>query len=178
MKLSELNLQIEKPEINIVKINGIDVEVYSEVLPVIEEQIIFNVLKKSYANGYYSPYLQEMYLTLFLIENYTNIEFSKEDLDNEVDTYNKIIMSGTAEAVLNTIGEDTIKNYTEALATETAALSAASLSFAVQFNKFIDKLPNLMQQAADTINNFDAEKYQNVIAFAEAANGNRPVPQK
>ena len=79
MKLSELNLKKGLPEINIVKVDGQDIEVYSEISPIDEHDIVFTVLQKSFVDGYYSPYLIDMYLTIYLITYYTNIELTQED---------------------------------------------------------------------------------------------------
>ena len=42
-------------------------------------------------------------------------------------------------------------------------------------NSFIEQLPINAENAEDIIKNFDPEKFQQVIAFARAANGDRPV---
>ena len=42
-------------------------------------------------------------------------------------------------------------------------------------DKFINELPEKAQVAMNLIENFDKEKFQNVIDFATAANGNRPI---
>ena len=178
MKLSELNLKKGLPEINIVKVDGQDIEVYSEISPIDEHDIIFTVLQKSFVDGYYSPYLINMYLTIYLITCYTNIELTQEDWEDVPKLYELFMMSGLAEEVLNVIGEDTIKETLDMVNAEAAASEAAKLSLAAQFTKYVEQFPALMQQASDIVANFDPEKFQNVIDFAEAGNGNRPIPQK
>lgn len=176
MKLSDLKLQKEKPEITIIKINGQDVEVYSSISPKDEHDIIFTVLNKSYKDGMYSPYLMKMYLTLFLISNYTNIEFSQEDWEDEQSLYEILVMSGVAAAVTAAIPKETIKGFLDAIAVEVEARNDFNYSMAAQIAKFINQFPELMKQANEMIENFDKEKYQNLIDTAEALNGNRPVP--
>ena len=176
MKLSDLKLQKEKPEITIIKINGQDVEVYSSISPKDEHDIIFTVLNKSYKDGMYSPYLMKMYLTLFLISNYTNIEFSQEDWEDEQTLYEILVMSGVAAAVTAAIPKETIKGFLDAIAVEVEARNDFNYSMAAQIAKFINQFPDLMQQASDLVANFDPDKYQQIIDAAKAANGNRPIP--
>ena len=45
-------------------------------------------------------------------------------------------------------------------------------------NKFIDDLPAQADAMKNIIDNFDKDKYQEVIRFAEAVNGNRPIPAR
>ena len=49
-------------------------------------------------------------------------------------------------------------------------LSAASI-----IKSIVNDLPNQAQAAMDIVNNFDKSKFQAVVDFATAANGNRPI---
>ena len=48
-------------------------------------------------------------------------------------------------------------------------------SFAAKLADFMEELPNKMQEAAKIAENFDPEQFKNVINFATAANGGRPI---
>ena len=48
-------------------------------------------------------------------------------------------------------------------------------SFSAKLADFMEELPNKMQEAAKIAENFDPEQFKNVINFATAANGGRPI---
>ena len=48
-------------------------------------------------------------------------------------------------------------------------------SAAAVVKSVINDLPTQAQAAMNIVNNFDKEKFQEVVQFAQAANGNRPI---
>ena len=48
-------------------------------------------------------------------------------------------------------------------------------SAAALLQTFIQDMPKNAAAAAEIVNNFDKEKYKNVVDFAKSANGNRPI---
>ena len=50
-----------------------------------------------------------------------------------------------------------------------------NLSTASIIRNIVNDLPAQAQAAMDIVNNFDQNKFQAVVDFAKAANGNRPI---
>jgi hypothetical protein len=77
--------------------------------------------------------------------------------------------------VIGAMDEDEYNNLLNYLQTIEHSHSTYNKSAVAFLNTFIQDMPRNAATAADIVDNFDANKYQQVIDFAKAANGNRLI---
>lgn len=176
MFFNELDIKTAEPEISYITINNKQVAIY-DMIPAQEQfDLIMATVDKAEKFGIYNPYLIELFLTLHLIAMHTDITFEEDDWAKPMELYDKVKTSGLFDAVVTKIPKETIENYMNFIDRTIEAREKSDLSIATTLNNYLDEFPKLMEQAAKTVQEFDPQKFQEVVKFAEAANGNRPIP--
>ena len=175
MKYSDLNLKINT-ETTVIKINdNTEIEVL-QYLPVEDKiDLIQIALQKSLENGIYNEIKLDMYFNLYIVYMYSNLEFTDEEKEDEFKLYNELQSNDIIAHVIAGMDEgeyDCLLDYLKSMQenNESYKRSAAAL-----FQTFIQDMPKNAAAAAEIVDNFDKEKYKNVIDFAKSANGNRPI---
>ena len=175
MKYSDLNLKINT-ETTVIKINdNTEIEVL-QYLPVEDKiDLIQIALQKSLENGIYNEIKLDMYFNLYIVYMYSNLEFTDEEKEDEFKLYNELQSNDIIAHVIAGMDEgeyDCLLDYLKSMQenNESYKKSAAAL-----FQTFIQDMPKNAAAAAEIVDNFDKEKYKNVIDFAKSANGNRPI---
>ena len=168
----KLKLKEENKEIDF-NGNKIEVKQYLSINDKID--LIDITLQKAKENRLYDPLKVNMYFHLNLIYLYTNISFTDKQREDEMKLYDILDSNGLINAVIAAIPE----NEYEDLLNKTSEKIDNELKYntttAAILNKVIDDLPKNANLAANIVDNFNPEKYQAVIDFAKAANGNRNV---
>ena len=175
MKYSDLKLKTNT-ETNIAKLPD-DTEInVLQYLPVEDKiDLIQIALQKSYENGIYNEMKLDMYFNLYIIYMYTDIEFTDEEKEDEFKLYNELDSNDIIISVIDAMEDteyDNLLNYLEIMKKNNVKYrkSAAAL-----FQSFIQDMPKNAQAAADIVDNFDENKYKQVVDFAKSANGGRPI---
>lgn len=175
-KVSYANLKLKvSRNINTFEYCGNKIEVL-KYLPISDKyDLIMVTLQKSEENGIYNPLKLEMYFHLHLIYMYTNLSFTEKQKEDEFKIYDTLETNGFIEMFLDNMTESEY-NFLFKMMTD---LVNSSLKYknsaAAVLQSLIQDLPRNAEIAADIVNNFDKEKYQEVINFAQAANGGRPI---
>ena len=171
---SSLKLKL-KDEIKEIDFNGNKIEVKQYLSINDKIDLIDITLQKAKENRLYDPLKVNMYFHLNLIYLYTNISFTDKQREDEMKLYDILDSNGLINAVIAAIPE----NEYEDLLNKTSEKIDNELKYntttAAILNKVIDDLPKNANLAANIVDNFNPEKYQAVIDFAKAANGNRNV---
>ena len=174
MKYSDLNLKINT-NTNIANIGDKEIKVL-QYLPLEDKiDLIQIALQKSEENGIYNEMKLDMYFNLYIIYMYTDLEFTDEQKANEFTLYNELQSNEIIINIIGAIDEDeyiTLIDYLEMMKknNEKYKRSAAAL-----FQTMIQDLPKNAAAAAEIVDNFDPEKYENVTNFARSLNGGRPI---
>lgn len=175
MKYSDLNLKVNK-ETTIVKIDDkTEIEVL-QYLPIEDKiDLIQIALQKSLENGVYNEVKLDMYFNLYIVYMYSNLEFTDEEKEDEFKLYNELQSNYIIVHVIAGMDEgeyDCLLDYLKSMqeANEMYRNSAAAI-----LQSFIQDMPRNAAAAAEIVDNFDKEKYKNVIDFAKSANGGRPI---
>ena len=137
--------------------------------------LVMITLQKSFENNIYNPMKIDMYFHLYLIMMYTNIEFTEDDKADLARLYDILESNGLIEQVVNLVPET---EYNQLLSDITDIMNRqneSNKSIGGIINKFIADLPKQAEAMKDILDNFDPEKYQEVINFAKAANGGRDI---
>lgn len=171
MKYSDLNLTINN---NTIKVNdNISVLNY---LPIEDKHsIIYLALQNAEENGEYNLFKLHMYYNLYMVYMYSDLEFTDEEKQNESKVYDELKSNGILDGILAAIPASEMM-YCEAMLKETLdAKRAYRNTIASVIHGFIDDLPKNANLAKDIISQFNPEDFMQVIEFAKAANGGRPI---
>lgn len=127
------------------------------------------------SDGIYNPIKLEMYFELYIVFMYTNITFTDKQKEDLVKLYDCLESNGIIEQTINCIPEiEYGKLYNYAMDIIRKRLEN-SKSIGAIVNKVIADLPKQAEAMQEILNNFDQSKFQSVIDFAKAANGNRDI---
>lgn len=178
MNYKDLNLHINNDMYSI-EVQGKKINI-KKYLPINDKKDLIEITlqKAEEPNGTYNEILIDMYFNLYLIYLYTDIIFTDEDREDEMKLYDQLESSGLLEKIILKIPDneyDTLMGYLEIMRKED---SSYKHSAAAMVQKMIVDLPKNAEAAAKIVENFNKEKYQEVINFSQHANGNRPIPFK
>lgn len=175
-KVSYANLKLKtNTEVNTFEFQGQTIEVL-KYLPIEDKyDLVMIALQKAEQDGIYNPILLDMYFHLYLIYMYTNISFTEKQKDNEPHLFDTLASNGLLAKFLDTIEvseyEDLMLYMDELMETNLYYKSTAG----AVLRAVIQDLPKNAQAAADLVESFDPEQYQNVLDFVTAANGGRNI---
>lgn len=172
MKYSDLKLSINN-EVITTTVNEVEIEV-RRYLPIEDKIDLIEVaLQKAEENGIYNEMKLAMYFDLYIIYMYTNLEFTDEEKMNEYKLYNELESNGVISAVLGTLEEYEILFHYLNIMKE--AKMRYKTSAAAMIQTFIQDMPKNAETMSEIVDNFDKEKYKEVVEFAQYANGGRPL---
>ena len=155
--------------------NGNEIEVL-DYLPIEDKyDLIMITLQKSLEDGYYNPIKIDEYFHLHLIYMYTNINFTDKQKEDENKLYDCLKSNGLIDAFIEQMNEFDYSELFNMLEETKKELIEYKHSVSALIQSLIVDLPRQAEAMQNIIDNFDPEKYQNVINFAKAANGNREI---
>ena len=175
-KVSYANLRLKVDNsIKTFDFNGNQIEVL-QYLPIEDKyDLIMITLQKAKENGIYNDLKLDMYFALHIVYMYTNLSFTDKQKENESKIYDTLKSNGFFDKLLPIIPEseydDLISSMKQIMQDELEYNTTA----AAVIKNLISDLPTNAAAAAQIVDNFNPEKYQAVIDFANAANGNRPI---
>jgi hypothetical protein len=145
-------------------------------LPIEEKnELIAMTVQDSNEAGFINPVKLQLYFELYTVYLYTDLVFTDEDRVDELAIYNALKSNGVIDAVIKSIPEEEWGELYTLFCDYRATKEKYGHSVAGVLNNFIENLAPNAQNAAEIINGFNPEMFQNVIAFAQAANGGRPI---
>ena len=168
-KVSFASLKLKvKDEVKKINISDKEIEV-KQYLPATDKyDLIMISLQQSKENGIYNDFKLDMFLHLNLVFMYTNLTFTDRQRENLPGLYDILETNGIINLVVKNIPEEELSNIYAAVSEIKDSLVAYENSFAGVANNFITNLPENAQAAADIVDNFDPEKYSEVVNFAKA----------
>lgn len=174
LNYSDLGL-IKSNEIKTFKWNDKEIEVF-QYLPIDSRyDIVMITLQESYENGIYNPIKLDKFFHLNLVYMYTNLIFTDDERMDTDKLFDEMKSTGFFESFLKNINAKEYAEMQEDIE-QIARLSMQYKSTAASvLRNLIEDLPANAEAAQKIIDNFDPEKYQNVMNFAKAANGGRPI---
>lgn len=147
-----------------------------QYLPVEDKNdLIYLTLQNSLENGVYNRVKLDMYFNLYLAYLYTDIEFTQEEKDDPARLYNILESNGIMKAIRNCIDPNELSILNEWLFDTMETKMKYDNTIASVLHSFIDDLPKNAQAAKDIVEQFNPETFQEVLNFARAANGGRPI---
>lgn len=174
MKFTDLNLNIIDSTVDVVIGNNI-IKV-KQYLPIEDTYDLMQcVLQNSKENGIYDPLLLDMYFHLYVVYMYSDIEFTEDEKSNPAELFDILQSNGVIAAVVNAMNEDEWTYINNIMNKYVRHKRAYDQTIASVLHSFIDELPEQATKAADILQKFNPEDFQQVINFAVAANGGRPI---
>ena len=175
-KVTYTSLKIKtNTDVNTIDFNDVKIEVL-QYLPVDDKySLISIVMQNSEENGVYNPTKVDMFFHLFLVYSYTNISFTEKQKENPSKLYDGLKSSGLLDKILEAIPEEEYNILYTYLEDFIISKEERNRSVISLLENIISDLPAQAQAAMDIVNNFDKTQFQNVIDFANAANGGRPI---
>lgn len=175
-KVTFTKLNLKKNE-NIKEINfndnTIEIKQYLSITDKID--LVDITLQKSKENRIYNPLKINMYFHLHLIYLYTNIVFTDKQKEDEEKLYDILESNGLIDKIIAEIPE---KEYSELLNMTNEKVETElkySTTAAAIIDNLIQDLPIQAGKMTEIMNEFDLEKYQNVLNFVKAANGGNSI---
>ena len=175
-KVSYANMKLKMNEsVKEVQLGETKIEV-KQYLPVEEKYSFLNiVLQNSLENDIYHPVKVDMYFHLYLVYLYTNINFTDKQKEDESKLFDVLLTNGIIEGVITTMPEAEYNMLVNLLNQMIEKNEKYKTTFAGVVGKFINDLPAQAEAAMKIVENFDPAKFSEVVEFAKAANGGRPI---
>lgn len=171
---SSLKLKVNN-EVKTFDFNGSIIEVL-QYLPIDDKYTLINItLQESKDGAIYNPLKKDMYFHLNLVYMYSNITFTEKQREDESKLYDTLVSNGLLTQILENIPESEYETlYTYITEVEEDTLNYKN-TISGTIREIIDNLPIKADEMQQIVDNFDPEKFQNVLNFAKVANGNRDI---
>ena len=132
--------------------------------------LVMTAIQKSWVNGVLNYIRLRTFFNLNIAYLYTDIQFEIEERVNEAALYDNLVVSGLMDMIRDNL-EDfelvTIENMlSECVKEEKAYRNTA----AAIISKIVDDLPRKAEAAKNIVDNFDKEKYEEVLTLAKDLN--------
>lgn len=173
---SSLKLKINK-DVETIQFGDSTIEILKYLSIKDKNDLVAITIQKSLEEGICNPVKLDMYFHLHIIYLMTNISFTDKQKEDEEKLYDAIKSSGLMEEILKNINVSEYNELYGYLQDTIEEQMKRQYSFAGVISKIINDLPKNANAAMEIVNNFDKEQFSEVIKFAEAANGGRPIAE-
>lgn len=174
VKYTDLNLKESNDFLTFV-FNGQNIKVKQYLSASDKYDLIMITLQKSKENGIFNPFKLDLFFHLHLVFMYTNLSFTNEERENELELFDKLKSSGFINTMLSYIPVQEYNDLINFIEETKCNTVNYSNSIGATIQKVINDLPANAQAAMEIVDNFDKEKYQEVLSFAESANAGRSI---
>lgn len=175
MKFSDLKLNTAIEEKELILPSGEKILVKSTI-PVSDKiDLIQIALQKAEEDGIYNQIKLDIYFHLNLLYLYTDIEFSTEDREDEMELYDILERNEIIDEVISAIGLEEYQSLIDYLDKMKEMNLAYKNTAAAVLTKIVQDLPKNAAAAKEIVDSFDPEKYPEMINFVTAANGGRNI---
>lgn len=175
-KVSYTNLKLQvNTDVKVCDFKNQKIEVLQYASIKDKYDLVMIALQKSLEDGIYNPIKIDTYFHLGLIYVYSNLNITDKQREDEFKLYDTLASSGLMDEIINLIPEEeytALQNYIDELVKYSMKYRNTAVSL---FRSIIDDLPKNAQAAKEIVDNFDKDNFREVIEFAKAANGNRPI---
>lgn len=176
MKITYASLKLKiNTDVKTFKYGDNEIEVL-QYLPIEDKYDLINIaLQKAKDGNIYNPVKLAAYFHLYIVMLYTNITFTEKQKEDLFKLYDCLDSNGIINKVLMNMpdGEyDELYHYLKDTMKDKIHYDNTILGV---INNVIESLPLQADEIQKIVDNFDEEKFQNVLNFAKEANAGRPV---
>ena len=137
--------------------------------------LIMITLQESKEGLIYNPLKLDVFFHVNLVMMITDIKFKAEDRVDKFEIYDVLKNSNLLYSILDAFPAPIYKYIREVIEATVTKMEEYENRATSLISKFITDLPANAEAAAKIVDEFDPEKFQQVIDFATAANGGRPI---
>ena len=171
---ASLKLKVDK-SVNAFEFNDKTIEVL-KYLPIEDKRsLVMVALQNSFIDGIYNDIELEKNFNLNIIYMYTNLSFTAYQRADPDKLYDQMQSSNFIAAVIAHMEEDEYDALLDYLTVIKKELTEYRKSAGSLVSTLINDLPQNAEAAKKIVDTFDPDRYKEVIKFAEAANGGRPI---
>ena len=171
-KVSFINLKLKvNTEVNTFQFgeNKTKIEVL-KYLPIEDKNDLIHIaLQNAEENGIYNDILLEMYFNLYIMYFYTNINFTDKQKEDPAKLYDQMESNGLITQVIANMEDDEYANLLTYLETIRDEMLTYKNTAGAVLQSVIQDLPRNMAAAADIVNNFSPEQFEQVKRLAQTA---------
>lgn len=177
-KISFANLKLKVNDaVQTVKCGDTEVEVL-QYLPVADKADLISItIQQAMENGIVHPVKLEQYFSLNIMYLYSNFNFTDKQKEDPDKLYDILESNGIIDTVISAIPENEITDLYDYLKDYMEGYKTSRESFANVVYKVLEDLPGTVETAREFLKDFDPSQFKEVIAFAQGANANRPIPE-
>lgn len=173
MLYKDLGLKVND-EVKTISIQGKQINIF-KYLPIHQKNDLVQIaLQNARENGVINDVKLEVYFNMYIVFLYTDLVFTDEEKQDLEQLYDELQSSGILTRIIGAIDEyDTLFEYLEIMrdTQDKYETSAAGL-----IKQLTQDLPQTAAIAAEQLKDFNPEKFQQVMAFTQAANAGQPIP--
>lgn len=174
MEYKDLNLKINQ---QVKQIPNRNIKVL-QYLPILDKNDLIEIaLQNAEEDGIYNDILLEMYFNLYIVYMYSDLIFTDEDKLDESEIYDILESNGIISEIIAAIPQNEYQNLLDFLQIMKKNKTKYRNSVSSAIKNFVEDMPVNAQQAMEIMQNFNPKDYKEVKNFAQAANGNRPIPK-
>lgn len=178
-KVSFANMKLKPNTVTqVVDFEGNQVEVLQYLPARDKDDLIRAVLDKSSDGLIFDDFLLDCYFHLYIVYLYTNINFTDKQKEDELKLYDLLKGNGLIDAVLGAMDEEEYQMLFDSVIALEEKMIESNTSVATLLTRLVSDLPEKAEEARKIVDEFEPEKYQAVVDFAKAANGDRPIPKQ
>lgn len=174
MKYSELGLKTNLEEKKVKLDNGATIFV-KQYLPISDKLSLIEIsLQNSlHVDGYYDPMVLDFMFNTYVVFCYTDIEFTDEEKSEIGKLYDELLSTGVMKKILDAIPQSEYDELFGYLEEKRAAAIQYKGSLAEAITTLVTEFPKSAEEARNIVDNFNQDKYENVINFAKAVNNGK-----
>ena len=171
---SSLKLKVNT-EVKTFDYEGNKVEVL-QYLPLEDKNSLINISLQNAKDGnIYNEVLLDAYFHLYIVMLYTNITFTEKQREDLMKLYDCLESNGIINNTIANMAEGEYDKLYSQLTNVMENRLHYNNTVSGVINNLIETLPAQAEEMQKIVDNFDKTKFQSVIDFAKAANGNRPI---
>lgn len=177
-KISFANLKLKVNDtVQTVKCGDAEIEVL-QYLPIADKADLISItVQQAMENGIIHPVKLEQYFCLNIMYLYSNFNFTDKQKEDPDKLYDILESNGIIDTVISAIPESEVTDLYDYLKDYMEGYKTSRESFANVVYKVLEDLPGAIETAREFLKDFDPSQFKEVIAFAQGANANRPIPE-
>lgn len=176
MKVSYASLKLKiNTKVKTFDFEGNKIEVL-QYLPIEDKYSLINIaLQSSKEGNIYNQVKLEAIFNLYIVMMYSNITFTDKQKEDLFKLYDCLESNGIINQVIMNMAEGEYKELYNLLSKTLEDRLHYDNTAAGVINNLIESLPAQAEEMQKIVDNFDKEKFKNVLDFAKSANADRPV---
>lgn len=165
---SSLKLKLQE-NVNVFNFNDKEIEVKQYLSAEEKNELIQAAVNKANEGTVFNPFALEVFFHLYLVMYYTNITFTDKQQEDLLKLYDILDSNGFIDLVIDNMNKqeyETLWNQAESLV---KIIVDYNNSIKASIDSFSQFAPNTAERISQELNNFDIDKYEQIVEIARGA---------